>query len=73
MSTFLYASPPKRLSPRGGSLPWVSILGSPQDNKEIYVGNVSVKLLQETRDPTCKTSVNWVTKVIRLLTRRKGA
>jgi hypothetical protein len=30
------------------------------------------KLWQETRDPTCKTAVNWVTKSIRQLTRRKA-
>jgi hypothetical protein len=28
-------------------------------------------LWQETRDPTCKTAVNWVTKSVRRLTRRK--
>jgi hypothetical protein len=30
------------------------------------------KLWQETRDPTCKTPVNWVTKSIRQLTCRKA-
>jgi hypothetical protein len=30
------------------------------------------KLWQETRDPTCKTAVNCVTKSIRQLTRRKA-
>jgi hypothetical protein len=29
------------------------------------------KLLQETRDPTCKTEVNWMKKTIRKMTRRK--
>jgi hypothetical protein len=29
------------------------------------------KLWQETRDPTCKTAVNWVTKTIRRMTRKK--
>jgi hypothetical protein len=29
-------------------------------------------LWQETRNPTCKTTVNWVTKSIRRLTRRKA-
>jgi hypothetical protein len=30
------------------------------------------KLWQETRDPACKTAVNWVTKAIRRLTRKTG-
>jgi hypothetical protein len=29
------------------------------------------KLWHETRDPACKTAVNWVTKTIRRMTRRK--
>jgi hypothetical protein len=30
------------------------------------------KLWQETRDPACKTAVNWVTKSIRWMTRKKA-
>ncbi|PNF35683.1 hypothetical protein B7P43_G17443 [Cryptotermes secundus] len=30
------------------------------------------KLWQETRDPACKTAVNWVTKSIRRMTRKKA-
>jgi hypothetical protein len=30
------------------------------------------KLCQETRDPTCKTAVNWVTNAIRRMTRRRA-
>jgi hypothetical protein len=30
------------------------------------------KLWQETRDPACKTTVNWVLKSIRRMTRRKA-
>jgi hypothetical protein len=30
------------------------------------------KLGQETRDPACKTAVNWVTKSIRRMTRKKA-
>jgi hypothetical protein len=30
------------------------------------------KLWHETRDPACKTAVNWVTKTIRRMTRRKA-
>jgi hypothetical protein len=30
------------------------------------------KLWQETRDPACKTSVNWVTKTIRRIGRKKA-
>jgi hypothetical protein len=30
------------------------------------------KLWRETRDPTCKMAVNWVTKTIRRMTRRKA-
>jgi hypothetical protein len=30
------------------------------------------KLWQETRDPACKTAVNWVTKAIRRMTRKKA-
>jgi hypothetical protein len=29
------------------------------------------KLWQETRDPACKTAVNWVTKSIRRMTRKR--
>jgi hypothetical protein len=29
------------------------------------------KLCQETRDPGCKTAVNWVSKAIRRMTRKK--
>jgi hypothetical protein len=29
-------------------------------------------LWQETRDPACKTAVNWVTKSIRRMTREKA-
>jgi hypothetical protein len=30
------------------------------------------KLWQETRDPACKTAVNWVIKTIRRMTRKKA-
>jgi hypothetical protein len=30
------------------------------------------KLWQETRDPACKTAVNWVTKTIRRIARKKA-
>jgi hypothetical protein len=30
------------------------------------------KLWQETRDPACKTALNWVTKSLRLMTCKKG-
>jgi hypothetical protein len=30
------------------------------------------KLWRETRDPACKTAVNWVTKSIRRMTRKKA-
>jgi hypothetical protein len=30
------------------------------------------KLWQETRNPACKTAVNWVTKAIRRMTRKKA-
>jgi hypothetical protein len=30
------------------------------------------KLWQETRDPACKTTVNWVSKAIRKITRKKA-
>jgi hypothetical protein len=30
------------------------------------------KLLQETRDAACKTAVNWVSKAIRRMTRKKA-
>jgi hypothetical protein len=30
------------------------------------------KLWQETRDPACKTAVNWVTKAIRRMSRKKA-
>jgi hypothetical protein len=30
------------------------------------------KLWQETRDPGCKTAVNWVSKAITLMTRKKA-
>jgi hypothetical protein len=30
------------------------------------------KLWQETRDPACKTAVNWVTNAIRRMTRRRA-
>jgi hypothetical protein len=30
------------------------------------------KLWQETRDPACKTAVNWATKSIRRMARKKG-
>jgi hypothetical protein len=30
------------------------------------------KLWQETKDPACKTAVNWVTKIIRRMTRKKA-
>jgi hypothetical protein len=30
------------------------------------------KLWQVTRDPTCETTVNWVAKIIRRMTRRQA-
>jgi hypothetical protein len=30
------------------------------------------KLWQETRDPACKTALNWVTKSIKRMTRKKA-
>jgi hypothetical protein len=30
------------------------------------------KVWQETRDPTCKTAVNWVTKTIRRIARKRA-
>jgi hypothetical protein len=38
----------------------------------IIIGHRLRKLWHETRDPACKTAVNWVTKTIRRMTQKKA-
>jgi hypothetical protein len=43
----------------------------PELERQRQLKNKLRKLRQETRDPSCKTAVNWVTKTVRRMTQKK--